>query len=112
MAPLSPLLTPNKSGADLVKAFALWAKIVIPLVVIGALGFGVYCCRSHRKQKRRRRVGMLRSLDAVEEKEAQGEIKGGAGVEVVRDVDGGGMQVDRIQSYPERDDGIVRPHGS
>lgn len=96
-----------------VKAFALWAKIVIPLlVVIGALGFVVYCWRSRRKQ--RRMVGVLRRLDVVEEKNAQlqGEMNDGVGVEAVGDVDGGGMQVDRIQSYPERDDEeMVRPHG-
>ncbi|RPB11625.1 hypothetical protein P167DRAFT_209761 [Morchella conica CCBAS932] len=91
--------------------FALWAKIVIPLlVVIGALGFVVYCWRSRRRQGRM--IGMLRSLDVVEEKKAQlqGEMKDSVGA--VGDMNGDGMQVDRIQSYPERnDEEMVRPRG-
>lgn len=50
----------------------------------------------------------------VEEKKAQlqGEMKDSVGAEAVGDMNGDGMQVDRIQSYPERnDEEMVRPRG-
>ncbi|KAH8146503.1 uncharacterized protein LAJ45_09449 [Morchella importuna] len=82
-----PYNTSTTANADRLKAFALWAKIVIPLVLVGALGSGVYCCTSHRKQRRRRVLGAAEP-EMVGEKSARGE-KDGAGVrEVVRKVDG------------------------